>query len=66
MKENTTAAERGAGGGREGTHGRIRVFQKMRVICKVHSPFIGIDVLFHEGDLLGSIFFFFTFNFDII
>lgn len=59
MKENTTAAERGAGGGREGTHGRIRVFQKMRVICKVHSRFIGIDVLFHEGDLLGSIFSFF-------
>ena len=64
MKENTTTAERGGGGGRcgrgrEGTHGHIRVSQKMRVICKVHSPFISINVLFHEGDLLGSIFFFF-------
>jgi len=56
----------GGGGGREGTHGRIRVSQKMRVICKVHSPFISINILFHEGDLLGSIFFFLTFNFEII
>lgn len=58
MKENTTAAGRGqgVGEGREGTHGRIRVSQKMSYL-QVHSPFVGVDVLFHEGISLAPSFF---------